>query len=159
LPDYHTYGDLAGFGIGGRDAQSDYVAEAAAAANFIGALEAMVEMAPAAAAASTAAAAAASGEEKGTAAFSKEEVETDAARWNVTLAELRQTFAQRYVIVRIRQSRVCLLCLCTAASNLGNKAAAAAAAAAAAGTFQCSLLGSRSCAQLAICCLLTKKEL
>jgi hypothetical protein len=155
LPDYHTYGDLAGFGIGGRDAQSDYVAEAAAAANFIGALEAMVEMAPAAAAASAAAAAAASGEEKGTAAFSKEEVETDAARWNVTLAELRQTFAQRYVIVSIRQSRVCLLCLCTAASNLGNKAAAAAAA----GTFQCSLLGSRSCAQLAICCLLTKKEL
>lgn len=51
--------------------------QAAAAANFITALQAMVEMAPAASAIST-------------------EAAGDAARWNATLADLRDAFARRY---------------------------------------------------------------
>ena len=78
LPDFNTYGDLAGFGIGGANGgQAKYVATAAAAANFLAALQAMVEMAPAVTAVSPDAA-------------------DDAARWNVTLAALREAFAHRY---------------------------------------------------------------
>ena len=78
LPDFNTYGDLAGFGIGGaRAGQAKYVASAAAAANFITALQAMVEMAPVATVVSPDAA-------------------DDAERWNATLAALREAFARRY---------------------------------------------------------------
>ena len=62
---------MAGFGIVGHTPQAIYVSHAAAAANYIGALQAMIEMAPPSAA-------------------------QDAARWRATLARLRQAFAARY---------------------------------------------------------------